>query len=268
MKRVIAILVATLWVTAAQAQSSNSSNQTLNVQGILRTNAGDLQSMPVGLVVSLYPMQTGGTAFYSQTYTTVPVENGFFSVEVAGQNLAFTAPDVWVGIQVAGDAMEMPRQHLTAVPYCFQAASATVANSLAPASTIDASQVAGTTFSSSVTTANWQTPPLLNNWKNYDDDHPSDAKYNKIGYYKDALGIVRLRGLMDYGGSAIIFTLPAGYLPAARMLVFAAAYNNTGYVTGRIDIDPADGSVAMINPGASVGIGWISLDNISFKAEK
>jgi hypothetical protein len=122
MKRLIAILAATLSVTTARAQG-NSSNQTLNVQGILRTNAGDLQSMSVGLVVSLYPVPTGGTAFYSQPFTTVPVENGFFSVELAGQNLAFAAPDVWVGIQVAGDATEMPRQHLTAVPYAFSAAS-------------------------------------------------------------------------------------------------------------------------------------------------
>jgi hypothetical protein len=100
------------------------SNQTLNVQGVLRTISGDLQSMPVGLVVSLYAAQTDKTPFYSQSFTTVQVENGFFSVELSGMNLSFNTADAWVGIQVAGDATEMPRQHLTAVPYSFVAQNA------------------------------------------------------------------------------------------------------------------------------------------------
>lgn len=105
----------------AQAQSMSASNQTLNVQGIMRTQAGDLQSTAVGLVVSLYAMESASTPFYTQSFTTVPVENGFFSVELSGMNLSFNTPDAWVGIQVAGDASELPRQHLTAVPYAFSA---------------------------------------------------------------------------------------------------------------------------------------------------
>jgi hypothetical protein len=99
------------------------SNQTLNVQGILRTQAGDLQSTAVGLVVSLYSSQAAPSAFFSQSFTTVPIENGFFSVELSGMSLSFDAADAWVGIQVAGDATEMPRQHLTAVPYAWSAGS-------------------------------------------------------------------------------------------------------------------------------------------------
>lgn len=107
------------------ADGASPSGQTLNVQGILRTVAGDLQSTAVGLVVNLYASKDATSAFYTQSFTTVPVENGFFSVELSGMSLSFDTADAWVGIQVAGDAAEMPRQHLTAVPYAFNAVNAT-----------------------------------------------------------------------------------------------------------------------------------------------
>jgi hypothetical protein len=134
--------------TVAHADPAPS-NQALNVQGVLRTIAGDLQSAGVGLVVSLYKSQADKDPFYSQTFTTVQVENGFFSVELAGANLSFDASDAWVGIQVAGDPAEMPRQHLTAVPYSFNAARANscsvadLANGLAPTLVVDAARVKG-----------------------------------------------------------------------------------------------------------------------------
>jgi hypothetical protein len=56
-------------------------------------------------------------------FETVPVENGFFSVELSGMSLSFDVADVWVGIKVAGDGSEMSRQHVTAVPYAFRAQS-------------------------------------------------------------------------------------------------------------------------------------------------
>jgi len=109
--------------TAANADGAPSS-QTLNVQGVLRTIAGDLQSTAVGLDVNLYASQADKTSFFSQHFTTVGVGNGFFSVELSGMNLSFNSADAWIGIQVAGDATEMPRQHLTAVPYAYNAANA------------------------------------------------------------------------------------------------------------------------------------------------
>jgi|GEM_PF-2714899 len=102
-----------------------SSNQTMNVQGVLRDTTGNLQSMAVGLDVSLYASLAATTSFYTQHFTAVPVDNGFFTVELAGAALVFAGkPDTFIGIQVTGDPEELPRQHLDSAPYCFVAASA------------------------------------------------------------------------------------------------------------------------------------------------
>jgi hypothetical protein len=116
------VIVGTLVLFGSIAYAGNS-DQTFTVQGVLRDGQGVLQSSGVGLVVNLYTSQNATTAFYTQSYTTVPVENGFFSVEVSSTSLAFSTPDTWVGIQVSGDSAELPRQHIGATPYAFSAAS-------------------------------------------------------------------------------------------------------------------------------------------------
>src|SRR5215471_20400007 len=61
-----------------------ASNQVINVQGVLRNGVGALQTMPFGLDVALFPTSGGGTAFFTQHFTTVAVENGYFSIELSG----------------------------------------------------------------------------------------------------------------------------------------------------------------------------------------
>jgi hypothetical protein len=119
---IVSVLAA---ATLSAFADGNPSNQTLNVQGILRTMANDFQTSAVGLDVSLYASQTDKTPFFTQHFQTVQVDNGFFSIELSGMNLSFNTADAWVGIYVIGDGMEMPRQHLTAVPFAFNAANAT-----------------------------------------------------------------------------------------------------------------------------------------------
>jgi hypothetical protein len=95
-----------------------------------------------------------------------------------------------------------------------------------------------------------QTPQFQNGWMNYDNS------YNPVGYFKDSLGVVHLRGLVK-GGSGLIFTLPSGYRPPYRELHAVITHPN---VAGRIDITP-DGQVLMIIGSAE----WISLDGITFR---
>jgi hypothetical protein len=112
-------------VLATNAEAANS-NQSINIQGVLRDATGALQSMAVGLVVNFYPSQTGAGPFYNQNFPTVPVDNGFFSIELSDPKLSFSAnPDTWVGVQVAGDPTELPRQHLNAAPYALVCTNAT-----------------------------------------------------------------------------------------------------------------------------------------------
>jgi hypothetical protein len=107
------------------------SSQSINVQGILRNGSGDLQSMGVGMDVGLYDTATAATPFYLQHFATVPIDNGFFTIELSGPTLSFTGhPDAFIGILVNGDPAELPRQHLDAAPYALNAASA---DTLSPA---------------------------------------------------------------------------------------------------------------------------------------
>jgi len=118
-KRTLIGGVALLVGLAAPARAANSI-QTMNIQGVLRDGTGSLQSMAVGLIVNLYPSQSATQFFYTQNFPSVPIDNGFFSVELSDAKLSFSAyPEAWVGIQVAGDPTELPRQHLGAAPYAM-----------------------------------------------------------------------------------------------------------------------------------------------------
>jgi hypothetical protein len=131
MKRGAIWIALPLMLTIAIPARAGSSNQSFTVQGVLRDGAGNLQSLPVGMQVNVYAAANSATALHSQTFVTVPVDSGFFSLELSGATLSFAAmSDAWIGVQVSGDPAELPRQHVTAVPYSFSASSA---DALSPA---------------------------------------------------------------------------------------------------------------------------------------
>lgn len=94
-------------------------------------------------------------------------------------------------------------------------------------------------------------PAFQNGWVN-------NGGYGPAAFWRDSAGIVRLRGLVVSGTLATIFTLPAGYRPAYRLLIG----NHAGGAEGRLDI-LTSGDVFAI-----AGSGYFQLDNISFRAEK
>ena len=107
----------------------------------------------------------------------------------------------------------------------------------------------------------WITPsPLLHKWQNYNDGNDG---YNPVGYYKDALGIVHLRGLIkggdEIGHSAGVFILNTGYRPTYREL-FSTLSADT---TARVDVT-ADGKVVAVFGDRR----WLSLDGLTFRAKK
>ena len=100
----------------------------------------------------------------------------------------------------------------------------------------------------------WIAPTLLNSWVNY------GGGYANAGYWKDSHGVVHLRGLVKSGGTAsTIFTLPAGYRPAANELFLVAS--GTTPTFAQIAIDTA-GGVVFLN-GSN---GYVSLSGITFRA--
>ena len=95
-------------------------------------------------------------------------------------------------------------------------------------------------------------PSLVNSWANF------GGAYATAGYWKDAEGVVHLSGLLKDGavGSAM-FTLPAGYRPAARE-VFAVFSNGA---LGLCDID-TNGQVITVS-GSNLSF---SISGVAFKA--
>jgi hypothetical protein len=100
-------------------------------------------------------------------------------------------------------------------------------------------------------------PQFQYGWHNY---APSTTE--TAAFYKDALGVIHLKGSVSGGSLAgVIFTLPVGYRPA-RNLWFASADPN-GDAVNRVVVLP-DGEVAAHEPSASFVPH--SLDGITFRA--
>lgn len=109
-------------------------------------------------------------------------------------------------------------------------------------------------------------PGVFNEWGHNSTD-PSDP-WGRVGYYRDRVGIVHLRGLarcrivdsacQDFH-ELPIFQLPVGYRPPNRMLLFVGA----DQAPHRLDI-LANGRVVFMDGANNASI-WVSFDNISFR---
>ncbi|MBI5635122.1 MAG: putative metal-binding motif-containing protein [Nitrospirae bacterium] len=115
--------------------------QTINYQGFLTNTAGQPVNGPVTIVFSLYDMDSGGTALWSETHQNVDLIKGVYSVILGNGNptpVVINLPfDVqyYLGVKVGTDQEMTPRQVLTAVPYAFRALTV-------PAASITSEQIA------------------------------------------------------------------------------------------------------------------------------
>lgn len=98
----------------------------------------------------------------------------------------------------------------------------------------------------------WITPTLLNGWT------PFSTELSTCQYMKDQLGFVHLRGLIKNGTADHLMTLPIGYRPGKN--IYFSTVSNWQFGWGNIS---GDGVVAV----HSYNIEWLSMDNISFRAE-
>jgi len=98
---------------------------TITLQGVLRDNLGQLQSMVITVQVSFYSAQTGGTLLASVTTPNVPAENGVFSVNITDATFMLDlgqSTEVWTEIYIPGVGT-FPRQQVTSTLFALQAAS-------------------------------------------------------------------------------------------------------------------------------------------------
>lgn len=112
--------------------------QTMNYQGYLTNSGGTPVNGQVGIIFSLYDVQSGGTALWTETQSAVQVTNGVYSATLGSTNpinLAFDA-QYYLGVKVGTDAEMTPRQALTSVGYAIKAKEA---DTVAAGSITDAS---------------------------------------------------------------------------------------------------------------------------------
>jgi hypothetical protein len=98
-------------------------------------------------------------------------------------------------------------------------------------------------------------PAFENGWVNY-----SPGSVETAGFYVDRLGVVHLKGYVNSGTAAVIFTLPAAYRPAKDK--FFPSANASSGATSWIEVY-ADGRVAGVQAGG--GFGQKSLDGVAYR---
>ena len=118
-----------------------------------------------------------------------------------------------------------------------------------------------TASSATISQESWAAPDLETGWENFSVEDPSTT-YADAGYMKDSVGFIHLNGLIRANGSVDssdpeLFTLPAGYRPADRLI--KSVWTSFGIT--RVDINTT-GVVKVEDGNTWADDKWISLDSI------
>lgn len=108
---------------------------TVNYQGFLTDDQGDPVDGTVKLQFDLFKDPAGGISLWSETHNSIPVDLGYFAVQLGSINplnaADFTLPagatTLYVQVSIlpdGGGAIALPRQPLASVPYAFLAEEA------------------------------------------------------------------------------------------------------------------------------------------------
>jgi hypothetical protein len=109
----------------------------INYQGYLTDGAGKAIDGNIDMTFRLYNVATGGSALWTETQTSVPIEGGLFNVMLGSSNpipgSVWDNTAVYLGIQVGSDAEMAPREPVGRVPYALRTDYATNASQAAEA---------------------------------------------------------------------------------------------------------------------------------------
>ena len=93
----------------------------IDYQGRLSDDNGDPVAGSVSILFSIYDVETGGTALWFETQSSVDVNDGLFHVTLGSDTSLpeglFDDSNRWIGINVAGDGEMTPRTQIVSVPY-------------------------------------------------------------------------------------------------------------------------------------------------------
>ncbi|MDZ7722856.1 MAG: hypothetical protein U5R06_08610 [candidate division KSB1 bacterium] len=97
----------------------------IHYQGMLHDSAGEPVNDRLSVTFYLYAGVTGGAALWQESYDTLQVTNGHFSVLLGAVNpipgSIFDGASLYLTLKVAGDQEMQPRQPLVSVGYAFKA---------------------------------------------------------------------------------------------------------------------------------------------------
>ena len=128
----LALIAAALIVGGAVMASTTQSGAptVISYQGYLTDDSSQPISGTVDLAFGLYAASSGGSPIWEETQSSVPVDDGYFSVLIGSVN-PLSAADfddptryLQVSVDTGGGFVDLPRQQLASVPYALQAEEA------------------------------------------------------------------------------------------------------------------------------------------------
>ncbi len=97
----------------------------LTHQGRLMDSTGLPLDGDLDVTVSVFDTETGGTAAWTQSWTAVPFDNGYFSLTLTGvDDTVFDGNKLWLELSVDGNTAGA-RQPIVSVPYALRTDTAT-----------------------------------------------------------------------------------------------------------------------------------------------
>ena len=114
------------------AASAQGQSPMINYQGKLTDIEGQPLDGTVSIQFSIYSQETGGTALWAETQSSLSVQNGIFNVLLGSVNplpeSLFDGHERWLGLRVGSDAEMSPRQQIVSVGYALRADKANEAD--------------------------------------------------------------------------------------------------------------------------------------------
>jgi len=101
----------------------------------------------------------------------------------------------------------------------------------------------------------WDNLPLINGWTNY------GSSFNTAGAYKDSLGMVWLKGRINYGTSVVFAQPPSSFLPPRTEIFPAITSSGASTVVVR-SVNDLNGQWSFYG---GAGFTWASIDNVRFQ---
>ena len=137
MKRATISVLASMFVAVLSSAATAAVPDLIPVQGVLSDESDNPVNGDTDITFSLYEDETTTTALWTDTFSDVDVENGFFTIYLgANKALDFASlisnTEIWLGIKVASDD-EMDRFQLAAVPFAVEAGTCQSLGSLTEA---------------------------------------------------------------------------------------------------------------------------------------